>query len=246
MGAPVAARNFMAPPTWSMCAWVMTICFTCRLCLRTSARMLWISSPGSITMASRVLSSPMMEQLHCSAPTGRISWIMVLVVGRWSFVTGQRPKTNDQRLFLCRRSGWRRWLHWLRLGGRGFDSLQYRVRTTMARSENRQRDRGHHKDDGRPGGCFRQNRGRAAWAEGGLAAHASESCCNVAALPALQQYHDDEKQTNRNVDDRYQYDHELNSSSTGIFRRLVLGVRGLCFRGLLSTGKYMRWATKRI
>src|SRR5580704_17229253 len=85
MGAPVAARSFMAPPTWSMWAWVMTICFTCRLCLRTRARMFWISSPGSITMAFRVLSSPMIEQLQCNGPTGRISWIIVCVVRFLSF-----------------------------------------------------------------------------------------------------------------------------------------------------------------
>ncbi len=36
-------------------------------------------SPGSITIASRVVSSPMMEQLHCKGPTGRISWIMALL-----------------------------------------------------------------------------------------------------------------------------------------------------------------------
>ena len=35
-----------------------------------------MSSPGSMTMASRVVSSPMMEQLHCRGPTGKISWIM--------------------------------------------------------------------------------------------------------------------------------------------------------------------------
>jgi hypothetical protein len=36
-----------------------------------------MSSPGSMTMASRVVSSPMIEQLHCSGPTGKISWIML-------------------------------------------------------------------------------------------------------------------------------------------------------------------------
>src|SRR5215831_13661439 len=35
-----------------------------------------MSSPGSTTMASRVVSSPMIEQLHSSGPTGRISWII--------------------------------------------------------------------------------------------------------------------------------------------------------------------------
>src|ERR1041385_5209911 len=34
-----------------------------------------ISSPGSTTMASRDCSSPKMEQLHCSIPTGKISCI---------------------------------------------------------------------------------------------------------------------------------------------------------------------------
>src|SRR5664280_2010195 len=36
-----------------------------------------MSSPGSMTMASFVCSSPITEQLHCSGPTGKISWIMV-------------------------------------------------------------------------------------------------------------------------------------------------------------------------
>src|ERR1035441_5550868 len=40
------------------------------------ARTSSISSPGSMTMASCVVSSPMTEQLHCSGPTGRILWIM--------------------------------------------------------------------------------------------------------------------------------------------------------------------------
>jgi len=89
----------------------------------------------------------------------------------------------------------------------------------MARSENRERDRSHHKYDGRPCGCPRQRRRRAARSEGGLAAHATEGRGNVAALAALQQHYDDEKQTNRDVNDRNQYDHELNNSSSGILRR---------------------------
>jgi len=93
----------------------------------------------------------------------------------------------------------------------------------MARSENRERDRSHHKDDSRPRSCARQSRGRAARSEGGLAAHATESRRNVAALAALQQHNDDEKQTNRDVNDRNQYDHELNNSSIGILRRPSLG-----------------------
>src|SRR5215467_14045755 len=38
--------------------------------------MLSISSPGSTTIPSRVVSSPKIEQLHCSIPTRRISWII--------------------------------------------------------------------------------------------------------------------------------------------------------------------------
>src|SRR6266404_242415 len=59
-----------------MWAWVMTICFTFSLCWRTMARTSSILSPGSMTMASCVVSSPMIEQLHCSGPTGRILWII--------------------------------------------------------------------------------------------------------------------------------------------------------------------------
>jgi len=32
--------------------------------------------PGSTTRASRLCSSPKIEQLHCNIPTGRISWII--------------------------------------------------------------------------------------------------------------------------------------------------------------------------
>src|SRR6266545_8291057 len=45
--------------------------------------MLAISSPGSTTIPSRVLSSPNTEQLHCSMPTGRISWIITRVYSRY-------------------------------------------------------------------------------------------------------------------------------------------------------------------
>src|SRR5580693_863845 len=50
-----------------------------------------------MTMASRVVSSPTMEQLHCSGPTGRISWIMVSVVAgrRLSLANDQGRTTSD-------------------------------------------------------------------------------------------------------------------------------------------------------
>src|SRR4029077_20282310 len=53
-----------------MCAWVLTIAFTVSLCRPSSSRMRPTSSPGSTTRASRVTGSPIIEQLHCSMPTG--------------------------------------------------------------------------------------------------------------------------------------------------------------------------------
>src|SRR5450631_2396358 len=50
--------------------------FTCSACLSRIARISSILSPGSITIASCDCSSPKIEQLHCSMPTGRISWII--------------------------------------------------------------------------------------------------------------------------------------------------------------------------
>src|SRR6185437_3738367 len=63
-----------------MCACVMTIAVTRRAWRCRMARMASMSSPGSTTMASRVASSPKTEQLHCSIPTGRISWIIRPIV----------------------------------------------------------------------------------------------------------------------------------------------------------------------
>src|SRR5271170_4625820 len=75
-GAPVAFFSLTAPPTWSICAWVTTICLRVSPCLARRSRMSGILSPGSMTIASRVASSPTMVQLHCSAPTGKVSRIM--------------------------------------------------------------------------------------------------------------------------------------------------------------------------
>src|SRR5436190_21073757 len=55
----------------------MMICFTVSPRLWINASTSSMSSPGSITRASRVPSSPITEQLHCKGPTGRISWIML-------------------------------------------------------------------------------------------------------------------------------------------------------------------------
>src|ERR1035437_4315441 len=61
---------------WSMWACVITIAFTVRPRRASVSSTLAISSPGSTTSASPVCSSPKMEQLHKSGPTGRISWII--------------------------------------------------------------------------------------------------------------------------------------------------------------------------
>src|SRR5258706_10624791 len=53
-----------------MCAWVLTIAFTVSLWRPSKSMMRWISSPGSSTSASWLMGSPMIEQLHCSKPTG--------------------------------------------------------------------------------------------------------------------------------------------------------------------------------
>src|SRR5262249_58154099 len=71
-----------------MCAWVMTICFSVSRSRRRMSRMSSIWSPGSITMASRVCSSPMIEQLHCRGPTGRILWIMFSEIPNSELVEG--------------------------------------------------------------------------------------------------------------------------------------------------------------
>src|ERR1700722_8845558 len=62
-----------------MWAWVITMAVNLRLWRVRISRILEISSPGSTTMASRVCSSPKMEQLHCNGPTGRISWIICIL-----------------------------------------------------------------------------------------------------------------------------------------------------------------------
>ena len=74
--APVACWSFWMPPTWSMWACVATMYFAFRLCRARISLTCSMSSPGSITTASPVASSPTIEQLHWSIPTGMISWII--------------------------------------------------------------------------------------------------------------------------------------------------------------------------
>src|SRR5229473_5230470 len=66
--------------------------FTLSLWRPMRSKMRVTSSPGSTTRASRVTGSPMMEQLHCSRPTGMVMWIKpsvaALSVGRASLMHG--------------------------------------------------------------------------------------------------------------------------------------------------------------
>src|SRR5712691_1803582 len=66
--------------------------FTLSLWRPMRSKMRGTSSPGSTTRASRVTGSPMMEQLHCSKPTGMVMWInpsvAALRVGRASLMHG--------------------------------------------------------------------------------------------------------------------------------------------------------------
>src|ERR1019366_392577 len=59
-----------------------------------------MSAPGSTTMASPDASSPRMEQLHCSGPTVRISWIIlgppvVRGLAEWPGARGGSPGNQN-------------------------------------------------------------------------------------------------------------------------------------------------------
>src|SRR6266702_1225470 len=74
--------------------------FTLSLWRPMRSKMRVTSSPGSTTRASRVTGSPMMEQLHCSRPTGMVMWIKpsvaALSVGRASLMHGSiASEMND-------------------------------------------------------------------------------------------------------------------------------------------------------
>ena len=60
---------------------------------------------------------------------------------------------------------------------------------------------------GRPGGGFRQHGCSRASTEGSLAAHAAKGGGDVGTLPALQQHHDDQEQTNNDVNHGEQDNH---------------------------------------
>src|SRR5258705_7461523 len=82
-----------------MCACVMTMALTESPWRLTISRISGMLSPGSITMASRVCSSPKMEQLHCNTPTRRISWIMTELYTRRYDRRAQRTHAVDAHHF---------------------------------------------------------------------------------------------------------------------------------------------------
>ena len=115
-----------------------------------------------------------------------------------------RPRSNPVvsarradygRLFLCGLA-----LSWNRLV-----ILQYRPRAAAARRGNRKRDRSEHEDNRAPGSRLGEHRSRAARSERRLAAHTAKCGCDITALTALQQHHNNQEETNQNVNDRNQH-----------------------------------------
>src|SRR6185437_3171935 len=151
-----------------------------------------MSSPGSTTMASRVVSSPMIEQLHASGPTGRISWIIK------QLATSDVPRTRSRKTIAGRRN---LLLRRLAIRGWGLHILQHRSSTASARRQHGKRDGGQHKDNRAPGGSFGQHRRGASRSKSGLTAHSAKGGSNIAALSALQQHHNDQEQANDDVND---------------------------------------------
>lgn len=100
----------------------------------------------------------------------------------------------------------------LSFDGLGLHSLQYRGRPAPPGSVYRQCDRSQHERHGRPRGGFGQNAGRAARAERRLAALASKSRRDIAALSTLQQNYNDDEETNQDVDGRNQVNHDFEIS----------------------------------
>jgi hypothetical protein len=127
-------------------------------------------------------------------------------------------KTNYPLLVRRWRRGIRtRLIGWCRSALRGArcQFVQYRtcgIGVTIR--EYRQRDRGQHKDNRRPGGRFAENRGRSARTERRLTPHAAERSRDIGALTALQQHNNNQEQTNDDVNDGDQ-----NSSHVSPIRR---------------------------
>lgn len=113
-------------------------------------------------------------------------------------VNGSKP---NGLFLLCR--CWRRsGFGWLRISRRRPHTLQYGIRASTLLRHNRKSDGRDHKDDGRPSGRARKSSSGAAWAECSLATLASKGSGDIAAFTALQQYDNDEKETNNDVNNR--------------------------------------------
>jgi len=128
--------------------------------------------------------------------------------GEEDFVSDQigLPKTARWRLLLSGRGlrSRRRWCgSWL--GGLRRCLLYSRQNGTRSRcaapphGNNRQRNRGHHEKDRRPGGCSGKRGGGSPRTERRLAPHTAERGRDITALAALQQHHDDQEEAHNNV-----------------------------------------------
>src|SRR5262249_30514097 len=88
------------------------------------------------------------------------------------------------------------WLH----------TLHHGVASSSAH-HHRERDRGNHKDYGRPSRCLCENVSRRSWTKSCLRTHAAKSRCDVGALAALKEHNDDHEDANYNVDGYNEIDH---------------------------------------
>jgi hypothetical protein len=112
-------------------------------------------------------------------------------------------------LFLCRRSRRLRCRRGLRLYWLGLHTLEHRSWTASPRCINRQRDGSDHKRYRGPRGSFGKRAGRPARTERRLATLPSKSRGNIAALPALQQNDDNNKEADQDVDGSDQINHRF-------------------------------------
>src|SRR5215472_6002629 len=132
------------------------------------------------------------------------------VLGRSSSfaTTTLSPTTRNETGDLLLRCRWGRgWGRGLRLRRRRLHSVQHGVRAGALGGVNGKRDRRHHENDGRPGRRFRQCCSGSARSKGSLAAHSAKRRCDIAALAALQEHHNDQKEGNNNVNDGDENNH---------------------------------------
>ncbi len=125
-----------------------------------------------------------------------------------------RPRPTSLQLLLCRslilRNRRRRRRSGLRLCCclRGFYPRKHGRGASFSGRINGKSDGGEHKDHSRPRRGSRKCRSCASRTKCRLAALSSESCGQIAALPALQQHYTNQKKTDNDVDDRDQNCHD--------------------------------------